>query len=73
MKNYLFKPLNSENKPIIELAFVIGHYVLIADKTALPVTKKKKKKKQKPKNFDTYLSLKLVSNLVASNLEDSWA
>ena len=70
MKNYLFKPLNSENKPIIELAFVIGHYVLIADKTALPVTKKKKKKK---KLFDTDLSLKLVSNLVASNLEDSWA
>ena len=66
MKNYLFKPLNSENKPIIELAFVIGHYVLIADKTALPVTKKKKL-------FDTDLSLKLVSNLVASNLEDSWA
>ena len=72
MKNYLFKPLNSENKPIIELAFVIGHYVLIADKTALPVTKKKKTK-QKQKLFDTDLSLKLVSNLVASNLEDSWA
>ena len=72
MKNYLFKPLNSENKPIIELAFVIGHYVLIADKTALPVTKKKKQKQQQ-KLFDTDLSLKLVSNLVASNLEDSWA
>ena len=50
MKNYLFKPLNSENKPIIELAFVIGHYVLIADKTALPVTKKKKTK-TKTKTF----------------------
>ena len=42
VKNYIFKPLSSESKTIIELAFINGHYDLIVDKTELPVTTEKK-------------------------------
>ena len=64
VKNYIFKPLSSESKTIIELAFINGHYDLIVDKTELPVTTEKKL-------FDTDVPLKSVTNPVASNLEDS--
>ena len=42
MKNYIFKPFNSESKTIIELAFINGHYDLIVDKLALPISTDKK-------------------------------
>ena len=62
----MFKPLRSESKSIIELAFINGHYDLIVDKTALPVTTEKSL-------FGTDVPLKSVSNPVASNSEDSYA
>ena len=67
MKNYIFKPLNSEIKTIVELAFINGHYDLVVDKSALSITTEKKKL------FDTDAPLKSVSNPVASNLKDSCA
>ena len=66
MKNYIFKPRNSESKTITELAFINGHYDLIVDKSALSVTTEKKL-------FHTDVPLKSVSNPVASNLKDSCA
>ena len=42
VKNYIFKPLNSESKTIIELAFLNGHYDLIVIKSALSVTAEEK-------------------------------
>ena len=66
MKNYIFKPRNSESKTITELAFINGHYDLIVDKSALSVTTEKKL-------LDTDVPLKSVSNPVASNLKDSRA
>ena len=64
VKNYIFKPLSSESKTIIELVFINRHYDLIVYKTELPVTTEQKL-------FDTDVPLKSVSNSVASNLEDS--
>ena len=62
VKNYIFKPLSSESKTIIELEFINRHYDLNVYKTELPVTTEKKL-------FNTDVPLKSVSNSVASNLD----
>ena len=70
MKDFIFKPLNSESKTIIELAFINGHYDLIVDKLVLPVTTDKKL-------FDTNVNITsikiidLVSEPVESNTQFS--
>ena len=42
VKSYIFKPLDSESKTVIELAFINGHFDLVVDKAALPVTTERK-------------------------------
>ena len=70
MKNYIFKPLNSESKTIIELAFINRHYDLIVDKLVLPVTTDEKL-------FDTDVNITsikiidLMSEQVESNTQFS--